>query len=127
MGASPDVLDVVLVSPAPGIRESYRARLELDGYSVRVAGDAASGFMEVRRRRPDLLFVDRSSDPEVMELLCHLLARDEHWGFPVVSIEIRPPDRAAGMDGGLGYSLLDDLWPRPVPTALRILDVLEAG
>lgn len=129
MAFDPDVLDAVLVSPTPWVRESYRARLELDGYHVRVAEDAVGAFREIRAAMPDVVFVDRDSDGELVELLAHLLARGQvERAFPILCIERRAQGTAAegALQTALTYAELDGWWPLERP-ALHVLGVLEAG
>jgi excisionase family DNA binding protein len=59
-GASaPDAQPLVLiVDDDPGLREFVRASLELEGYAVREAGDAAAGLEVLEQERPDLILLD---------------------------------------------------------------------
>lgn len=129
VASAPDCLDAVLVSPAAWVRESFRERLELDGYRVRVAEDAVAAFREIRSAAPDLVFVDRDSDGDLVELLVHLLAHARvERAFPILCIEHRA--QAAGGQGrqqtGLTYVELEGWWPLERP-ALRVLGAVEAG
>ena len=127
MPAASDVLTAILVSPAAWVRESYRTRLELDGYTVRVAEDAASAYREVRAHPPDVLFVDRDSGPETAELLAHLLVRSGLAArFPILGIQ-RRGGRPGPLDAGpLTYTQIDEWWPVSMPV-LHVVEGREAG
>lgn len=132
MASAPDLLDAILVSPAAWVRESYRSRLELDGYRVRVTADAVDAFREIRRAAPDLVFVDRDSDRDLVEILTHLLGRAEvDRAFPILCIERRRQAAGGGLDQpALTYVELDGWWQAAAPVAapsLHVLGAQEAG
>ena len=50
--------DVLIVDDDPGLRAFVRARLELEGYSVREAGSAEEGLAALEEGPPDLMLLD---------------------------------------------------------------------
>ncbi|MGH3131566.1 MAG: response regulator [Gaiellaceae bacterium] len=49
---------VLIVDDDPGLRGFVRARLELEGYSVREAGSAEEGLAALEEQPPDLILLD---------------------------------------------------------------------
>ena len=49
---------VLIVDDDPRLREFVRVNLELEGYVVREAGDAAAGLDALEQERPDLILID---------------------------------------------------------------------
>ncbi len=56
--ASESVVRVLLVEDDPEVAQMYRLKLELDGYSVQVAGDGLEALRSATNDPPDILFLD---------------------------------------------------------------------
>lgn len=55
---APDDVTVLLVEDDPSVAQMYRLKLELDGYTVHVAGDGLMALEEAEAERPDIIFLD---------------------------------------------------------------------
>jgi CheY-like chemotaxis protein len=56
--AAPDALRVLFVEDDASVAQMYRLKLELDGYTVDVAGDGLAALEKARILRPDIIFLD---------------------------------------------------------------------
>ena len=56
--ARESVVRVLLVEDDPEVAQMYRLKLELDGYSVQVAGDGVEALQSATNDPPDILFLD---------------------------------------------------------------------
>ncbi len=54
----PDDVRVLFVEDDASVAQMYRLKLELDGYSVEVAGDGIAALEKARALHPDLIFLD---------------------------------------------------------------------
>ena len=57
-GSSADAPVVLIVDDDPRLREYVRVNLEMEGYSVREAGDAEQGLSVLEESTPDLVLLD---------------------------------------------------------------------
>ena len=53
-----DAVRVLFVEDDVSVAQMYRLKLELDGYSVEVAGDGLVALEKARTMRPDIIFLD---------------------------------------------------------------------
>ena len=53
-----DAVRVLFVEDDVSVAQMYRLKLELDGYSVDVAGDGLVALEKARTMRPDIIFLD---------------------------------------------------------------------
>jgi CheY-like chemotaxis protein len=56
--ADPDEVKVLFVEDDASVAQMYRLKLELDGYTVEVAGDGVSALEKARTSHPDIIFLD---------------------------------------------------------------------
>ncbi len=56
--ADPDDVSVLFVEDDASVAQMYRLKLELDGYSVDVAGDGLTALEKARTAHPDIIFLD---------------------------------------------------------------------
>ena len=56
--ADPDEVRVLVVEDDASVAQMYRLKLELDGYSVDVAGDGLAALEKARSSMPDIIFLD---------------------------------------------------------------------
>jgi CheY-like chemotaxis protein len=54
----PDDVNVLFVEDDASVAQMYRLKLELDGYTVEVAGDGLAALEKARDTRPDIIFLD---------------------------------------------------------------------
>ncbi len=55
---APDDIRVLFVEDDALVAQMYRLKLELDGYSVEVAGDGVAALEKARALLPDMIFLD---------------------------------------------------------------------
>jgi DNA-binding response OmpR family regulator len=79
------MIDLLLVEDNPTLRNSLQATLEVEGFSVHVAPDAASGIALARRSRPTLVIVDLTLGGQQGYQLVRAL-RDGDTRVPILSI-----------------------------------------
>jgi DNA-binding response OmpR family regulator len=104
-----DALTLLLIQPDPGLAETYQLKLELDGYSVHVAADAAQALGEADTQKPDLIFLDVGSAALTgWELLVQLRSDVRTRDIPVVVLSGQPEEqmRAQGWELGSRECLL---------------------
>jgi DNA-binding response OmpR family regulator len=53
-----DPVEVIYIGGDPGLADLYRVKLEMDGYSVRLASTGNEGLAQARGRKPDIMFLD---------------------------------------------------------------------
>jgi CheY-like chemotaxis protein len=58
VGIEPDDVRVLFVEDDASVAQMYRLKLELDGYTVDVAGDGLTAVEKARALRPDIIFLD---------------------------------------------------------------------
>jgi DNA-binding response OmpR family regulator len=103
-----DALRLLLIQE-PTLAETYRLKLELDGYRVQVAADRAQAFGEVDTQKPDLIFLDvGSASLTGWELLVQLRRDVRTKDIPVVVLSGQPEEqmRAEGWELGSHECLL---------------------
>lgn len=79
--------DILIVDDEADIRSLISGILEDEGYSCRLAGDAATALTEVRARRPSLTILDiwlQGSDKDGLQVLEEI--KRDHDSLPVVMI-----------------------------------------
>ena len=55
---NPDDVRVLFVEDDASVAQMYRLKLELDGYTVDVAGDGMAALEKARTTAPDIIFLD---------------------------------------------------------------------
>ena len=55
---APDDVRVLFVEDDALVAQMYRLKLELDGYSVEIAGDGIAALDKARSMQPDIIFLD---------------------------------------------------------------------
>jgi two-component system, OmpR family, phosphate regulon response regulator PhoB len=76
---------VLLVEDDVALAQMYRAKLEEDGYTVRVAGDGEEALVALADDLPDLVFLDiRLPKMDGLTFLERLRASDRSKNVPVV-------------------------------------------
>ena len=58
VGIDPDDVRVLFVEDDASVAQMYRLKLELDGYTVDVAGDGLAALEKARSSPPDIIFLD---------------------------------------------------------------------
>lgn len=56
--ADPDEVRVLFVEDDISVAQMYRLKLELDGYTVDIAGDGLVALEKARSEHPDIIFLD---------------------------------------------------------------------
>jgi two-component system, OmpR family, response regulator MprA len=97
-GSGPRVL---VVDDEPAVREALRRALELEGYSVELAGDGAEALRVIGAIEPDMVVLDVLM-PEVDGLAACRRLREEGSRIPVLMLTARAGvgDRVDGLDAG---------------------------
>jgi CheY-like chemotaxis protein len=81
----PDDVRVLFVEDDASVAQMYRLKLELDGYTVDVAGDGLAALEKARAISPDMIFLDiRLPKLDGLSVLEALRADDATAGIPVV-------------------------------------------
>jgi excisionase family DNA binding protein len=93
---------VLIVDDDPRLREFVRVNLEMEGYSVREAGNAEEGLAALEEQPPDLILLDVMM-PEVdgFEMLRRVQARHGVDAIPVIMFSGKV-DQTALEEGGTG-------------------------
>ena len=82
-----DEVGVLLIEDDSALAEMYRAKLERDGYTVRVAGDGEEALRMVGEELPDLIFLDvRLPRMDGLAFLERLRATERTRNIPVVIV-----------------------------------------
>jgi len=96
----------------------YQLKLELDGYSVELAGDGETALRMATENPPDLLFLDiRLPGMSGLDLLQALREREATRSLPVVILSAfdEPELRTAGIElGALEYLIKSQTTPGKV-------------
>jgi DNA-binding response OmpR family regulator len=102
-----ETVRIVFLQHDPLLAETYRAKLELDGYQVTIANPSAAAMEDLRAMPPDIIFLDVSSGATDDRGVLHGLRDDPTTGrIPVVILSNRTAGELAldGMDlGPLDY------------------------
>jgi DNA-binding response OmpR family regulator len=80
--------DVLIVEDHPDIAEGLRANLELEGYTVEIAGDGVTGLTRIREQPPELIILDLML-PELDGFHVLRRVRDEGFEMPVLILSAR--------------------------------------
>jgi len=81
----PDDVRVLFVEDDASVAQMYRLKLELDGYTVDVAGDGLAALEKARVQHPDIIFLDiRLPKLDGLGVLEALRADPATAGIPVV-------------------------------------------
>ena len=76
---------MLFVEDDASVAQMYRLKLELDGYTVDVAGDGLSALERARSEHPDIIFLDiRLPKLDGLSVLEQLRADPATAGIPVV-------------------------------------------
>jgi DNA-binding response OmpR family regulator len=96
-------LSIVFLQHDPLLAETYRIKLELDGYQVTLARPTNDALNDLRARPPDIIFLDASSgaksDPAVLSGLRNDLTISR---IPVLILSSRTADELAADGMRLG-------------------------
>ena len=80
-----DDVRILFVEDDALVAQMYRLKLELDGYSVEIAGDGVAALEKARSMRPDIIFLDiRLPKLDGMSVLEALRADPATERIPVV-------------------------------------------
>jgi DNA-binding response OmpR family regulator len=113
-----EVVRLLLVEDDPEVARMYQLKLELDGYSVELAGDGETALRMATENPPDLVFLDiRLPGMGGLDLLRALRANDATRSLPVVILSAfdEPELRAAGIQlGALEYLIKSQTTPGEV-------------
>jgi CheY-like chemotaxis protein len=81
----PDDVRILFVEDDASVAQMYRLKLELDGYTVDVAGDGITALEKARTIRPDIVFLDlRLPKLDGLAVLERLRADTSTAAIPVV-------------------------------------------
>src|SRR4030088_3295716 len=81
------------------ISETYRMKLELDGYQVKVINACEDALRELPSHSPDIIFLDASSPPRNERILLERLrGQPTTRQIPIIILSNRTPGQLA-MDG----------------------------
>ena len=98
---------IVFLQQDPLLAETYRTKLELDGYQVTMANASDHALQDLRAQPPDIIFLDASSGVAADRAVLHGLRDDPTMGrIPVVILSSRSAGQLAsdGLDlGPLDY------------------------
>src|SRR5438093_11943856 len=85
-----DDVRVLFVEDDASVAQMYRLKLELDGYTVDVAGDGLVGLEKARALHPDIIFLDiRLPKRDRLTVLETLRADDSTAASPVAILSSR--------------------------------------
>ena len=83
--SAPDDVRILFVEDDALVAQMYRLKLELDGYSVEIAGDGVAALEQARSMRPDIIFLDiRLPKLDGLSVLERLRADPDTEHTPVV-------------------------------------------
>ena len=87
---------VLIVDDDPRLREYVRVNLEMEGYSVREAGDAEEGLRVLEESTPDLVLLDvMMPDVDGWEMLRRVQERHGVGAIPVIMFSGQVDEQAA--------------------------------
>ncbi|MDQ6882768.1 MAG: response regulator [Candidatus Dormibacteraeota bacterium] len=88
-----DTLEVAFISADRALAELYRLKLELDGYWVTLSSNVNEGLAKIKKRIPDLVFVDLGAGERAQVMDLGALRKDETLReVPVVLLSRRDSD-----------------------------------
>jgi DNA-binding response OmpR family regulator len=94
-----ETLSIVFLQRDPMLAETYRVKLELDGYQVTLASPTDDALNDLRARPPDIIFLDASSGAKSDPTVLNGLRNDRTISrVPVVILSSRTADELA-VDG----------------------------
>lgn len=121
------VLSVVLIEDDADYAELYRLRLEQDGYRVSIAANGKEALDLIRRKQPDLVYLDmRMPGLDGINVLRGLRGDSSTASIPVVVLSNydEPELRSEGLElGVLEWLVKADV--TPMTLAQRTADLLE--
>jgi DNA-binding response OmpR family regulator len=98
-----ETLSIVFLQRDPMLAETYRVKLELDGYQVTLASPTDDALNDLRARPPDIIFLDASSGAKSDPAVLNGLRNDRTISrVPVVILSSRTADELAGDGMRLG-------------------------
>jgi len=129
VGSEDEVVRLLLVEDDPEIARMYQLKLELDGYSVELAGDGETALRMAAENPPDLIFIDiRLPGMSGLYLLHALRTEAATRALPVVILSAydEPELRAAGVElGARDYLIKSQTTPGEVSG--KVFDWLESN
>ena len=129
VGSEDEVVRLLLVEDDPEIARMYQLKLELDGYSVELAGDGETALRMAAENPPDLIFIDiRLPGMSGLDLLHALRTEAATRALPVVILSAydEPELRAAGVElGARDYLIKSQTTPGEVSG--KVFDWLESN
>lgn len=121
------VLSVVLIEDDADYAELYRLRLEQDGYRVSIAANGKEALDLIRRKQPDLVYLDmRMPGLDGINVLRGLRGDSSTASIPVVVLSNydEPELRSEGLELGV-LEWLVKANVTPMTLAQRTADLLE--
>ena len=120
---APDDIRVLFVEDDALVAQMYRLKLELDGYSVEVAGDGVAALEKARALLPDMIFLDiRLPKLDGLSVLEELRAYPATEHIPVVILsnwnEKELVERGAKL-GALDHMIKSQTTPARLSQRLR--------
>ena len=118
VGSADEAVRLLLVEDDPEVARMYQLKLELDGYSVELAGDGEAALRMATENPPDLIFLDiRLPGMTGLELLQAFRSIDATRSLPVVILSAfdEPKLRETGIElGALDYLIKSQTTPGEV-------------
>jgi DNA-binding response OmpR family regulator len=106
-------INIVFFEQNTIISETYRMKLELDGYQVKVIDACEDALRELPSDSPDIIFLDASSPPRNERILLESLrGHPTTRQIPIIILSDRTPGQLA-MDG-INLGPLDYLVPAKI-------------
>ena len=95
--------DVLIVEDHPDIADGLRGNLELEGYTVEIAGDGVAALTRIREYPPELIILDLML-PELDGFHVLRRIRDEGFEMPVLILSARgsEAEKIRGFRNGAG-------------------------
>ena len=123
----PDDVRVLFVEDDASVAQMYRLKLELDGYTVDVAGDGLAALEKARAQHPDIIFLDlRLPKLDGLGVLEALRADAATAGIPVVILSNWNEKEL--VDRGISLGALDHMiksQTTPARLSLRLKEWLK--
>lgn len=105
----PEPAHVLVVDDTASVTELFRMMLEMEGYSVAIAGDVQEALAALDERIPDLILLDIML-PEASGLdLCRMIRENpQRSGIPIVIVSAKSEleEVQAGLEAGADRYLL---------------------